>query len=100
MFVRIPPSPPTKKGLFFRPFFIGGVRCVDEPAGSTNSPGANLDDAKRRPEGLRPGWPQQSHPLRHLIFEAFLRLESLRSFPTAKPLQNRGFQGTNHALDR
>jgi len=26
----------------------------------------------------------ESHPLRHLIFESFLRLESLRSFPTAK----------------
>src|ERR1700735_4412240 len=32
----------------------------------------------------------ESHPLRHLIFEAFLRLESLRSFPTAKLPPNSG----------
>src|SRR5580704_911105 len=32
----------------------------------------------------------ESHPLRHLIFEAFLRLESLRSFPTASLLPNSG----------
>jgi hypothetical protein len=31
--VRIPPSPPIKKGLFFRPFFIGGAGRVDEPTG-------------------------------------------------------------------
>src|ERR1700723_3349612 len=36
----------------------------------------------------------ESHPLRHLIFEAFLRLESLGSFPTAKLLPNSGdFRG-------
>ena len=32
----------------------------------------------------------ESHPLRHLIFESFLRLESLGTFPTAK---FRGFEG-------
>jgi hypothetical protein len=37
---------------------------------------------------------EQSHPLRHLIFESILRLESLRSFPTAKLLPNSGdFRG-------
>src|SRR5450631_4278301 len=35
----------------------------------------------------------ESHPLRHLIFEAFLRLESLMSFPTAKLLPNSGDSG-------
>jgi hypothetical protein len=37
----------------------------------------------------------ESHPLRHLIFEEFLRLESLRPFPTAKFW---GLQGTSHDL--
>jgi hypothetical protein len=32
-FVRIPPSPPNKKGLSFRPFLFGGAGCVDEPTG-------------------------------------------------------------------
>jgi hypothetical protein len=36
---------------------------------------------------------EQSHPLRHLIFEAFLRLESLRLFPTASLLPNSGDSG-------
>jgi hypothetical protein len=35
----------------------------------------------------------ESHPLRHLIFESFLRLESLRSFPTASLLPNSGDSG-------
>src|SRR5271167_3665967 len=35
----------------------------------------------------------ESHPLRHLIFESFLRLESLRSFPTASLLPKSGDSG-------
>ena len=35
----------------------------------------------------------ESHPLRHLIFESILRLESLGTFPTAKLLPNSGDSG-------
>jgi len=37
-----------------------------------------------RPPGEGQDGPSQSHPLRHLIFESFLRLESLRSSPTKR----------------
>jgi hypothetical protein len=43
---------------------------------------------------------EQSHPLRHLISEAFLRLESLRSFPTASLLPNSGDSGGRITINR
>src|ERR1700692_2441277 len=41
----------------------------------------------------------ESHPLRHLIFEGFLRLESLRSFPTASLLPNSGDSGGRFTIN-
>jgi hypothetical protein len=38
--VRIPPSPPNKMGLSFRPFLFGGAGCVDEPTGFDKNRGA------------------------------------------------------------
>ena len=91
---RVPPSPPIKKGLSFRPFFIGGQDVWTNQPGSTKIAERFLDAAAwrggpERSEGRAavPGR-EQSHPLRHSIFEAFLRLESLRSFPAAKLLPN------------
>jgi hypothetical protein len=68
---------------------------VDEPTGFDKFAGSEFGRTLVRPQGEGQDGPSPSHPLRHLIFEAFLRLESLRSFPTAK---FRGFQGTNHDL--
>src|SRR5450631_912571 len=68
----------------------------------TNAPGSTKSQERfwtraARPQGEGRDGPSQSHPLRHFIFESFLRLESLGLFPTAK---FRGLWGTDHDQPR